>query len=68
MLKQVDHIGIAVRSLDEAVKAYKEMFGLEPTVIEVNDEFKVRVAFIPVGGVLIEFIEATESLAAHIEI
>jgi len=60
MPKQVDHIGIAVRSLDDAVKAYKEMFGIEPEFVEVNDEFKVRVAFIPVGEVLIEFIEATE--------
>ena len=60
MLKQVDHIGIAVRSLDAAVKAYREMFGIEPSVVEVSDEFKVRVAFIPIGGVLIEFIEATD--------
>jgi methylmalonyl-CoA/ethylmalonyl-CoA epimerase len=60
MLKQVDHIGIAVRSLDEAVKAYKEIFGLEPKVVEMHDAFKVRIAFIPVGDVLIEFIEATD--------
>jgi len=60
MLKQVDHIGIAVRNLDEAVRAYKVMFGIEPEIVEVNNQFKVRVAFIPVGEVLIEFIEATE--------
>jgi methylmalonyl-CoA/ethylmalonyl-CoA epimerase len=60
MLKQVDHIGIAVKNLDDAVKSYKEMFGIEPEFIEVSDEFKVRVAFISIGGVLIEFIEATE--------
>jgi methylmalonyl-CoA epimerase len=60
MLKQVDHIGIAVRNLDEAVRAYKVMFGIEPEIVEVNNQFKVRVAFIPIGEVLIEFIEATE--------
>ena len=60
MLKQVDHVGIAVKNLDDAVRSYKEMFGIEPEFIEVSEAFKVRVAFIPVGGVLIEFIEATE--------
>ena len=60
MLKQVDHIGIAVKNLDDAVKSYKDLFGIEPEFIEVSEEFKVRVAFIPIGGVLVEFIEATE--------
>ena len=60
MLKHVDHIGIAVRNLDSAVHAYKEMFGLEPNVIEEHDELKIRIAFIPVGEVLIEFIESTD--------
>jgi methylmalonyl-CoA/ethylmalonyl-CoA epimerase len=64
MLKQVDHIGIAVKNLDDAVKSYKEMFGIEPEFIEVSEAFKVRVAFIPIGGVLIEFIEATEESSA----
>ncbi len=67
MLKHVDHIGIAVRNLDEAVKTYKEMFGIEPSFVEVNDEFKVRVAFIPIGEVLIEFIEATDESSAVTE-
>ena len=64
MLKQVDHIGIAVRNLDEAVETYRKMFGIEPAFVEVSDEFKVRVAFIPVGEVLVEFIEATDESSA----
>ena len=64
MLKQVDHIGIAVKNLDEAVETYQRMFGIEPDFVEVSDEFKVRVAFIPIGEVLIEFIEATEESSA----
>ena len=64
MLKQVDHIGIAVKNLDEAVETYQRMFGIEPAFVEVSDEFKVRVAFIPIGEVLIEFIEATEESSA----
>ena len=67
MLKQVDHIGIAVRDLDEALKTYKEMFGLEPKVIEEHDELKVRIAFIPVGEVLVEFIEATDDTSVITE-
>ena len=67
MLKQVDHIGIAVKDLDEAVKKYKDMFGIEPDFVEVSEAFKVRVAFIPIGEVLVEFIEATDDSSAVTE-
>jgi methylmalonyl-CoA/ethylmalonyl-CoA epimerase len=54
----VDHIGIAVKSLDASVMIYKEM-GLEPTGFETIDEQKVKTAFIPVGESEVELLEST---------
>jgi lactoylglutathione lyase/methylmalonyl-CoA/ethylmalonyl-CoA epimerase len=58
MIKKIDHIGVAVKSIDEAAKIYRDM-GLEVKGIEVVEEQKVKVAFIPVGESNIELLEAT---------
>jgi methylmalonyl-CoA/ethylmalonyl-CoA epimerase len=55
----VDHIGIAVSNLDEAVKLYEEVLGLKLHGTEVVEEQKVRVAFLPLGDTEIELLEAT---------
>jgi len=60
MVKKVDHIGIAVRNLDEALKFYTEVLGLKLSGIEVVEEQKVKVAFLPLGDTEIELLEATE--------
>ena len=60
MLKKIDHIGIAVNDLDDAIKMYKEVYGLEPVKIETLDDLHIRIAFIPLGEVLIELLEPTE--------
>jgi methylmalonyl-CoA/ethylmalonyl-CoA epimerase len=57
MLKKIDHIGIAVKSLQEAINAYKKLYGLDPIKVETLEDIKVKVAFIPLGEVLIEFLE-----------
>jgi methylmalonyl-CoA/ethylmalonyl-CoA epimerase len=59
VINKVDHIGIAVSNLDEAVKLYKEVLGLELNGIEVVEEQKVKVAFFPVGDTEIELLEST---------
>jgi len=61
MIKKVDHIGIAVRSIDEAVKLYTEVLGLTVRGIEVIVDQKARTAIIPVGETKIELIESTDS-------
>lgn len=58
MLKKVNHIGIAVKSIEEAKKFYETM-GLKVEGEEVVEEQKVRVAFIQVGETRIELLEAT---------
>lgn len=59
MVTKVDHVGIAVSNLDEAVKLYKEVLGIELHGSEVVEEQKVKVAFLPVGDTEIELLEST---------
>ena len=60
MLKKIDHIGIAVNNLNDALKMYKEVYGLEPVKIETLDDLHIKIAFIPLGEVLIELLEPIE--------
>lgn len=57
-VKKVDHIGIAVRSIEESLKFY-ELLGLKAQGTEEVAEQKVRVAFIPIGDSEIELLEST---------
>lgn len=50
MFTGVDHVGVAVKSLDEAVKAYRDVLGFKLEGIHVLTERKVRVAFLTTGG------------------
>ncbi|WIV13068.1 methylmalonyl-CoA epimerase [Proteiniborus sp. MB09-C3] len=60
MVKKVDHIGIAVSNLDEALKFYEEVLGMKLQGIEVVEEQKVKVAFLPIGDTEIELLESTD--------
>jgi len=59
-VKKVDHIGIAVKNLDETLKFYQDILGLKCVDTEVVAEQKVRVAFLPIGDTEIELLESTE--------
>jgi len=59
MIRKIGHIGIAVRSLDEGIPLYRDVFGLEFHGIEEVAEQKVRVAMFDAGGVHIELLEPT---------
>lgn len=59
MIKKIAHIGIAARSIDDAVGFYREL-GLEIDTVEVNRDQKVKVALIRVGESAIELIESTD--------
>ncbi len=58
MIRRVNHIGIAVRSLQERVPLYRAM-GLEPSGGEEIISEMVRVAFFPAGETRIELLEPT---------
>ncbi len=60
MLRKIDHIGIAVKSLHEALSVFKDALGMEVTSTEVVETQKVRVAFLPLGEVNVELLEPTE--------
>ena len=61
MVSKIDHIGIAVSNLDETVKLYRDVLGLELHGTEVVHEQKVRVAFLPVGDTEVELLESTSA-------
>jgi methylmalonyl-CoA/ethylmalonyl-CoA epimerase len=46
----VDHVGVAVPDLDEAIAFYRDAFGMEVTHEETNEEQGVREAMLSVGG------------------
>lgn len=56
---KVDHIGIAVKNLDETLKFYTDVLGLEMGGTEVVEEQKVKVAFLPIGDTEVELLEST---------
>ncbi|MFA4641356.1 methylmalonyl-CoA epimerase [Pyrococcus kukulkanii] len=58
MFKKIDHVGIAVKNLDEAIKVWEGLGFKVEEVEEVPDQ-KVRVAVIKVGESRIELLEAT---------
>jgi len=55
----VDHIGIAVKSIDEALKFWEDALGIKCTGREEVEEQKVITAFLPLGGTEIELLEPT---------
>ncbi|ACZ18527.1 methylmalonyl-CoA epimerase [Thermanaerovibrio acidaminovorans] len=55
----VDHIGIAVRSIDESLKFWQDVIGIECHGVEEVAEQKVKTAFLPLGDTEIELLEGT---------
>lgn len=60
MIKKVDHIAIAVHSLEEALPFYQQTLGLHLEKIEDVPSQKVRVAMLAVGDCKFELLEPTE--------
>lgn len=59
MLSKINHIGIAVRSLDETLPFYQNILNMTFVGIETVEEQKVRVAMLQVGESKIELLEPT---------
>lgn len=66
MIKKIDHIGIAVKSIEDALDMYRRVYGLEAIKIETHKDKEVKIAFIPIGEVYIELLEATAPGAGRI--
>jgi methylmalonyl-CoA/ethylmalonyl-CoA epimerase len=59
-IKSLNHVGIAVRSIDQHKAFYSEQLGAQFEHIEDVPSQKVRVAFFRVGEVRLELLEPTE--------
>jgi methylmalonyl-CoA/ethylmalonyl-CoA epimerase len=59
MIRKIQHVGIAVRSLQDAIPFYRDVLGLEFLGTEEVAEQKIRAAIFRVGESTIEVIEST---------
>lgn len=59
-LTKIEHIGIAVKNLEESVKHYETVFGLKCYAIEEVEDQKVKTAFFLLGETKIELLESTD--------
>ena len=56
---KINHLGIATRGIEEALKFWEDALGLENVHTEVVEDQKVRVAMLPLGESRIELLEPT---------
>ncbi len=69
-LSHIEHIGIAVKSLEEAIPYYENVLGLKCYAIEEVKDQKVRTAFFMIGQTKLELLESTDPegpIGKHIE-
>ena len=59
-LKHIDHIGIAVKSIEEAGKFYTDVLGMHIEDMETVPDQKVNVAFLPITDSELELLESTQ--------
>jgi methylmalonyl-CoA/ethylmalonyl-CoA epimerase len=57
MLKKLSHVSIAVENVDEAVKYYRDVLGLEVTRTVTLDDRQLKIAFIKIGDTELELLE-----------
>jgi methylmalonyl-CoA/ethylmalonyl-CoA epimerase len=57
LIRGIDHIGIAVNNLNEALAAYEKVLGLKPEKVMVMETLKAKIAFIKVGESKLELFE-----------
>ncbi|PKP54909.1 methylmalonyl-CoA epimerase, partial [Candidatus Atribacteria bacterium HGW-Atribacteria-1] len=59
MIEKIDHIGIAVRSIEKTSELLNNILGLKVAGEEIVEEQKVKVAFLPLGDSELELLEST---------
>ena len=59
-LSHIEHIGIAVKSIDEALPYYENVLGLKCYAIEEVKDQKVKTAFFKIGQTKLELLESTD--------
>lgn len=61
---KIDHLGVAVENLEEAVNLYTRLLGRGPADITQSEQFGVKVAVFELGGVNLELLEGTSESSA----
>ena len=64
-ISHIEHLGIAVTSIEEALPYYENVLGLKCYNIETVEDQKVKTAFLKVGEVKIELLEPTSPGQHH---
>ncbi len=59
-IKQIEHIGIAVKNLESSIQYYEKVLGLKCYAVEEVKDQKVKTAFFMVGNVKLELLESTD--------
>ncbi len=59
-ISHIEHIGIAVKDLEESIRFYEDKLGLKCYSIEEVEEQKVKTAFFMVGQTKVELLESTD--------
>ena len=59
-IKHIDHIGIAVKSIEEGKRFFADILGLKFEKIEIIEEQKVKTGFFPIMDSELELLESTE--------
>lgn len=60
MLQKIDHVGVAVQDLEQALQVFSTQLGIEVGGIEEVADQKIKVAFLPVGESKIELLQPTD--------
>lgn len=56
---KINHLGIATKGIDDALKFWSDALGLENVHTEIVEDQKVRVAMLPIGESRVELLEPT---------
>ena len=64
MIEKIEHIGIAVKNLDEANKIYEQLLGTPPYKMETVDNERVYTSFFKTGESKVELLQATKDESA----
>jgi len=60
MLKKIDHIGVAVQSIEKSIPLFRDLLGIPLKKVYESDTIKTKIAFFPLGDSTIELIEALD--------
>jgi methylmalonyl-CoA/ethylmalonyl-CoA epimerase len=57
MIKKVEHIGVAVASIEKSIHVFRDLLGIPLEKVYESEAIKTKIAFFPLGGCTIELIE-----------